>query len=399
MNTYKAVLVFIVAFALSVFLLFLSSAIHNKFIVLTLLGICTFLTPVIFVPLFYSKVIHKSWSVVFTLVYVIYLMELFSRILIPQKSAFDRSLLNLARKPYPFIEFKGDAAYNKTISYPVREEMKPKAPSEYRIFIFGGSTVTIGKPTIPGILQQKFSDAGYSNVHVYNMGVISSNANMELARVIYEAADYSPDLIVFYDGGNDIMMPYGCDPRPGYPFNFFAFERNIFYDIDDYPMLAIVAYKSNLLRMVFRDYYTNLFGKQDELRKQADYGSAKWEKEIARQYVSALSKTDKFANTFGAKFIAFLQPTVYYKNKCTANENKWKWNRKEEYDFNWRVREDILRQVDSSTISNFSDLTKTFENDSTEYYDDWIHTNQAGIEIVANRIYDEISRLINVPRQ
>lgn len=401
LNSKKTVAVAIAAIILSCFLIFLSNHTQHKFISLLLLVVCVFLSALIFVPLFSIRAFHSGIGKLIPgmaiVVYGLFLLELFSRILIPYKSQFDQGLLSDARKPYPYIQFKGDSLFNRVIGYPEKWKMEKKEPSEYSIFVLGGSTVTGGNPPISEILQSKFLQAGYSNVRVYNTGVISSNTKMELARVVYEIADYSPDLIVSYSGGNDILMPYNYDPRPGYPFNFCSYENNLFSEINKYPALALLAYKSNLLRVLFRDYFTNLFGKQDELRKQVSYGTEIWENEIANEYVSALVKTEKIAKAFGAEFVAILQPVLYYKNKCSAKELELRMH-EDEYQFSLRLREKILHKTASSNLSHFFNLTEIYANDTADYFIDPIHTRQPGIQLVANRMFTEILNGVQIPK-
>ncbi|MBL7799981.1 MAG: SGNH/GDSL hydrolase family protein [Chitinophagales bacterium] len=403
LKTRRALLFSTTTLVLSAALIFTSNHVQNNSLAILLLLFCVVIAPFLFIPLFYSRVIRSKSSKLFCggviLLYTFYLLELFSLILIPYKSKFDQGLLDEARKRYPYIEFKGDSIFNRAIKYPEKKQIQPKAPLEYRIFLLGGSTVTGGNPPISEIIQHKFLEAGYSNVYVYNMGVISSNVNMELARVVYEVSDYSPDLIIFYDGGNDIISPYTDDPRPGYPFNFCAYEKNVFFNVNNYPAIALIAYKSNLLRVLFKDYFANQFGNQNQLRKQVNYLSESWENEIAQNYVSAIYKTDKIAKAFGAEFAVFLQPMVYYKNMCSAStENIWKMQDSSQYFYNLRLRKKILNRVDSVSIADFFDLTSIYNNDTTEYFIDCIHTNQSGIEIVANNIFNTISKHYAVPK-
>ncbi len=63
---------------------------------------------------------------------------------------------------------------------------------------------------------------------------------MELARLVFEALAYQPDLIVSYSGANDIILPLSADPRPGYPFNFMIREYNPLLD-KDYPLATLTA--------------------------------------------------------------------------------------------------------------------------------------------------------------
>lgn len=89
----------------------------------------------------------------------------------------------------------------------------PKTREEYRVFFLGGSTVYVGKPPIADLVQRLFHEHGIKNVKVYNFGVVSSVSGMELARIVFELSDLAPDLIVMYNGGNDILQPWSWDRR------------------------------------------------------------------------------------------------------------------------------------------------------------------------------------------
>ena len=53
--------------------------------------------------------------------------------------------------------------------------------------------------------------------------VAGSASNGEEA--IHSALCLKPDLVIAYDGGNDLIQPWAYDPRPGYPFNFLTEEE------------------------------------------------------------------------------------------------------------------------------------------------------------------------------
>jgi hypothetical protein len=86
--------------------------------------------------------------------------------------------------------------------------------------------VRFGDPALPALVEQWFRDDGFDDVQVFNFGGPGSNTGMELARLVFEAVEYEPDMIVSYSGGNDIHLPLIGDPRSGYPYNFAVREYN-----------------------------------------------------------------------------------------------------------------------------------------------------------------------------
>ena len=125
----------------------------------------------------------------------------------------------------------------------------PKAKGELRIFMLGGSTVAYGKPPLPVYVEQELKKRGFKGVRVLNYGVIAQNSSQELAHLVFHVLDSEPDIIVIYNGGNDILGPLLYDPRPAFPFNFLAYENNVLFDdVGNYPWPSLLAYGSEMLR-------------------------------------------------------------------------------------------------------------------------------------------------------
>ena len=85
----------------------------------------------------------------------------------------------------------------------------------YRIFMIGGSTMfgageTSDETTIPGILQKIF-DSDNSNlkkIEVINTGFSGGNSDSELNLIKQKLVYYQPDLIIIYDGWNDLRADH-----------------------------------------------------------------------------------------------------------------------------------------------------------------------------------------------
>lgn len=87
----------------------------------------------------------------------------------------------------------------------------------YRIILVGGSTM-VGKEsysdqtTIPGILQKIFDKQELkTNMEVINAGVASANTITEFKLINERIIDFQPDLIIMYDGWNDLRSEYEAD--------------------------------------------------------------------------------------------------------------------------------------------------------------------------------------------
>jgi len=91
---------------------------------------------------------------------------------------------------------------------PEFSEIKPS--NTYRIFMVGGSTMfgagaTSDETTIPGILQKMFDIQHLDqNVEVINAGFSGGNSNTELNLIEKKLLLYKPDLVIIYDGWNDL---------------------------------------------------------------------------------------------------------------------------------------------------------------------------------------------------
>ena len=311
--------------------------------------------------------------------------------------------VQVVRQPKPYVMFggiKNGSIYNgeklNDLGYRGTVPQIPKDSGEFRIVMLGGSTVINGDPPIPVLLEEEFKQNGLNDVHVYNFGVVSSVSSMELARILFEISELQSDLIVMYNGGNDIFTPYKYDPRPGYPFNFIVYENNpiLESDIRSYPTFSLLLYSSNLARCFLSRFFVNSFVPMEEERQKTGWCSDEWRDEIAQKYVNNLTKAKQVSRVFGSQFIAFLQPMLDYKDQLSAEE---KAHRPDE-EFTKHcidVRTRILQKI--SLYSNESsptliDLTDIYDEIQTRVFIDKVHTTQENKKLVAKAIYENILR-------
>ena len=92
-----------------------------------------------------------------------------------------------------------------------------KAPNTYRIFLVGGSTMigsgaTGEETTKSGILQKMFdSDNSVQNIEVINGAFFGANSATEFDLLSQKLVNYQPDLIILFDGLNDLKADYAVE--------------------------------------------------------------------------------------------------------------------------------------------------------------------------------------------
>ena len=91
------------------------------------------------------------------------------------------------------------------------DEFSTVKPSDtYRIFMVGGSTMfgagaTSDKTTIPGYLQHLLNEKDFGfDIEVINSGIQGADSNSELKLIKQKLVRLSPDLVIIYDGWNDL---------------------------------------------------------------------------------------------------------------------------------------------------------------------------------------------------
>ena len=93
------------------------------------------------------------------------------------------------------------------------EFSKEKSSDVYRIFVVGGSTIlsseTSNETTIPSIFQKMLEiENSEQKIEVINAGISGGNSQTELELIGSKIINYDPDLIIMYDGWNDLSTDY-----------------------------------------------------------------------------------------------------------------------------------------------------------------------------------------------
>src|SRR5260370_41075858 len=106
---------------------------------------------------------------------------------------------------------------------------RQKPSGELRIAFLGGSLVQLASTfdtTLLGalklLLQRRYPGR---DIEVINAGIQSCVSRQSIAQLLFNVVDYHPDIVILYDGGNDIGLPFTYESRPNFPYNFQTMEE------------------------------------------------------------------------------------------------------------------------------------------------------------------------------
>ena len=101
---------------------------------------------------------------------------------------------------------------------------KRKPEGQLRVAVLGSSAVQLGstyETTLPGalraVLRERYPGR---DIEAINAGIQSCVSRQSMAHFLFTVVDYEPDVVMLYDGVNDLGLPLTYDSRPNYPYNF-----------------------------------------------------------------------------------------------------------------------------------------------------------------------------------
>lgn len=267
-----------------------------------------------------QKLMANSFLVLISMIVTFLVCELaYRQISKRQAYSWISQVTDLSHRPRPYVAaVASNSAHGiNSLGYKGKLPSMPKPPGEFRIIFLGGSTVFglwpeeeegSGFLALPEYVEQALKKQKGDHVQVYNFGIASTVAQQELARLIMDVVSFSPDLVVSYGGGND-LLPTGYDTRPGYPHRYLFQELNPLWitDVEQYPAIRLLAFGS----LLFRDLFRNQFESWLYSMREPEFYKAKGVKyyeDIGHNYSESLSRMQKVSRAFDSEFVAYFQP-------------------------------------------------------------------------------------------
>lgn len=254
---------------------------------------------------------------------------------------------------------------------------------DYRIFVVGGSTAfgvgsTSDSHTIPGYLQQfyneKFPDR---NIEVINAGIPKAYSFTEAELIKNSLVNYDPDLIIIYDGWNDITHSYK--------------EYKLIQNTPTDELIRMINRSDYLTpKVIIQQYFNYKRTSTDVIDFNPSQISEKvnlWKSKITE--ICLTGQTKNYETTI------VLQPLLGTGNKTPTTEEIYYYNH---YDSKTMINyyslyaENLqdLQEICTQTI----DLRTIFDSYNQTIYFDAGHMSDSGNKIVASEIHEKISLLI-----
>jgi lysophospholipase L1-like esterase len=282
-----------------------------------------------------------------------------------------------------------------------REILVPKPADEFRVFVLGGSTVVGGKPlAIPDLIEARLQAKGLPRARVYNFGVVGFVSGQELALLVHRLIDLQPDLVIAYDGGNDLIEPWYYDPRPGYPFNYVVEEEAmtaLSNATGAAKTLASLARDSALVQALLgtTELYDRVAGRVNDLKRAVSYGSAQWKRSAVDTYVRNITVMCRVTRASGGLFAVFFQPVLPYSKTLDSGQTALAGGDdviRELREQRVMTLQAVAAQLPASAVEagcRFGDLSGLLENQPADFTD-VIHVDSQANELIGLRVAEDI---------
>lgn len=304
------------------------------------------------------------------------------------------------RLPRPFTQFAGKpGATHYGVPFDALGFLNAKAIThekplgETRVFVVGDSTTIDGGTlanTLPARLEQILRADGLPHAKVYNFGVMSSCATQMVHLIWSQLIDYRPDAIVVLSGCTDQFQAWTYDPRPGHPYNAYIVERLYDHFFDTH----VPGARENGLS--YEGLIGLIYDERERLRAQTGWKSPAWEQEVVHYYQRAIHRLAKLSHDQAIPIVAGLQPAIVRKSHLAETERgiasaeflayfDRQYERLEAFYALLAERRPFRRTFRAV------DLGSVFLDREAATFNDIVHYDDAGRQIVAERIAREVS--------
>jgi len=341
-------------------------------------------------------VMGKVLLLLASLVFIVVVPERFFRVLVTsERGAYNDFGTRFDFVLSPYLMFaEPDVRHGGSLNsqgFQGPELARDRGANEVRIAVLGGSAAYNGGATnsiaghLEKILSGRYPD---KNIRVINFGRPSYVSMQELILLQRNVLALSPDLIIVYDGFNDIWIPYALEPV-GFPFLYSNLkarvERNRFFNFD--VMLKYIASKSALF-----NYLLTARQKDPSRQKSLDID------ELIVEYKRNLNQMCVLARANKSGIILSTQPHIGSKNIKSAKETSIEKSYLNETDVKnmqafFGKLAGTAREVADRNGSHYVNVLDVFENMGEDIFTDLVHVKlDIGNPIIARRLADEIVR-------
>lgn len=299
---------------------------------------------------------------------------------------------------FPFFQDPNLACGLETVTNGLRKTTDQPKEFKKRILMFGGSTMwgsySADSNTIPSQLQRLINKKR-ADILVLNYGFATVTAAQQLSRLKSLSIKES-DIVVFYDGGNDIWqgLVYGNPEGTVIGYNQ---ENRIKIKVTD--IKYYLSRHSNFYN-VLAQIKTALMIKNGSCEKFSFKPDQALLQRAFEIYKQKLIEAKTVAEKGSSKFFHFFQPSLFTQKRHSVFENKLIATMPSEmipcgtangpFEFGSKYFKDNYRNIKS--VINGSDLSEALDpfDNQREFFVDYIHVSSAANRIIAEELFKRL---------
>jgi|TARA_B100001971_G_scaffold128164_1_gene118107 lysophospholipase L1-like esterase len=255
---------------------------------------------------------------------------------------------------------------------------------DYRIFLIGGSTMfgagsTSDSTTIPSYLQKKISaKLPEHNIEIINAGIPKAYSFTESNLIKNKLLEYNPDLLIIYDGWNDLTIDYD------------HYSDAVDYKLMD-QIIRLIRQSDYVTPTVLLKWYFNY---QHDNISVIQFNPSNIEQKISL-WSDAWVDICNLQSEYDFKTVIMIQPIVGTGNKSLSPEEQQYFSH---YDNESKIRyyqlyADALPKLNSTCTATY-DLRNVFDSFSETIFYDPGHVGDFGNNIIAEKIYEKIIPIV-----
>jgi len=267
------------------------------------------------------------------------------------------------------------------------ELVSAKDKNTYRIFVLGGSTMfgqlsTSDNTTIPSYLQQEFDNLKINyKIEVINAGIGGATSFHESELIKEKLIHYKPDLIIAYDGWNDLNYPVTIS-NEGKISLLYQIQRQI-SEFDDYyktPRFidSLIGFlDSRIKEKLHSKDVDSKYNEISDVPQKIDLWKSRW------------SEICKIGKENGFDTVITLQPVLGSGKKSLTDWEKQAFEKVgyRSVSSSYPALRNALSQLDPDCTTT-ADLSYVFDDANKTIFYDIGHMGDSGNIIVAKNLFE-----------